>query len=379
MKVLQLVTKRQYRGAEVFAANLSKELVKEGVEIVFAGLYEPGQNPLGVEGAKNVDLNGKPAFLSWGTLQKLKKLVEAEKPDILQANGSDTLKYAVALRMFFPALPIVYRNISIISTWIGRSRLKKLFYKQVFSRVNHVSSVGQEAIDDLISLFSFPPEKTSVIRRGIPMGVYAREGARQSLLSTFGLPDTSKIIMHVGNFSPEKNHSFLLEVFDRVRKSDETIKLILIGDGPLYSPIKQEAISRGLASTVFFLGFRKDVQSYLAAADLFVMGSTVEGVPGVVLEAATQFVPTVAVDVGGMKEVIVPDETGVLLRGHDPEAFAASIIELIRDEGKRARFGQKAHQMVSAHFDPEKNCSKFIGLYTSLAAKKAESRLQVSS
>src|SRR5687768_16412860 len=100
MKILQIVTKRQFRGAEVFAAKLSEELLKKGIEILFVGLYSPPQKCISVPGAVNLDLNGKNQFLSISLVRNLAKLIMAEEPDIIQANGSDTLKYAVAARYF---------------------------------------------------------------------------------------------------------------------------------------------------------------------------------------------------------------------------------------------------------------------------------------
>jgi glycosyltransferase involved in cell wall biosynthesis len=96
----------------------------------------------------------------------------------------------------------------------------------------------------------------------------------------------------------------------------------------------------------------------------------VEGVPGVVLEAAAQFVPTVAVDVGGMKEAINHGETGILLADHNPNNFAYNVIELLNDKRRLVELGENAHRLVLSNFDPGRNCLKFIALYNSLTDNK---------
>ncbi|WP_162051936.1 glycosyltransferase [Pontibacter pamirensis] len=367
MKILQLVTKRQYRGAEVFAANLSKELIRNNVEVVFAGLYNAPENPLEVSGAKNVDLNGKKVLFSLQTLKRLKELVKREKPAVVQANGSDTLKYAVALRVYFPGLPIVYRNISIVSTWFGNSQLKLMLYKKLFTQVQHVSSVGEEAKNDFVHTLAYPAKQASVTRRGIPMEQVDKQEAKQALCAMFNLPLESHIIMHVGNFSPEKNHRFLLEVLKMLKRQDPKIKLVMVGEGVLAETIQKEAVQAGLDDTVYFAGFRSQVQQMLAAADLFVLSSTVEGVPGVILEAGAQKVPAVAVNVGGVGEVVVDGETGVLVPEHDVQLFAEKISSLLNDQAERERLGNGAYRLVTSEYNPDKNAKSFIDLYHSLS------------
>jgi L-malate glycosyltransferase len=360
MKILQLVTRRQFRGAEVFAANLSKQLMLKGNEIVFAGLYKPGDQPLAVEGADNVDLNGTPSMLSFpATLLQLIRLIRKENPDIIQANGSDTLKYAIFARYFTRNIPVIYRNISMISTWVGNSKVKKTFYRWLFQQVDHVSSVGATSRDDLVNLFGYPVENTSVIRR---------EHAHSSIFKQFGIDPHHKLVVHAGNFSPEKNQRFLLEVFRIIRKTDNTIKLMLIGDGVLFREVQEQIAKESLLDTIFLSGFRHDIAVCLAAADLFVLPSLVEGVPGVILEAASQHVPSIAPDVGGVHEVVIHGETGLIIPVHDADLFAEAIMKVLGDQEQLKRMGTNAFHLVTTNFDESRNTSIFIDIYRSLSS-----------
>ncbi|PVY43024.1 glycosyltransferase family 4 protein [Pontibacter virosus] len=370
MKILQLVTKRQFRGAEVFAANLSKELLKENIEIVFAGLYSPPQHALTVEGARNIDLNGvRSKLISWSLLQGLKNLIEQEKPDVIQANGSDTLKYAAVLKLLKPTIPITYRNISIISNWIGGSIPKLYFYKKLFSSIDHVTCVGDVARQNFINTIGFTSDRVTVINRGIPMHTVNRSVARVELREKFSLDEGHKIVVHVGNFSPEKNHTFLLDVFEQIKETDNSIKLLLLGEGMLMQEIKSKVEAKGLADTVFFGGFTNQVQDIIAGCDLFALSSKIEGVPGVILEAAAQKIPAIAVDVGGVKEVVKHNQTGVLIPTHDPNRFAEELLLLLQDDQKRTELAQNAYHMVESDYDPLVNLHKFINLYKEMLAK----------
>ena len=365
MKILQLVTKRQYRGAEVFAANLSSELIGFGHEILFVGLYRNDSDILEVENARNFDLSeSKSTGFSIPLLKKLVHFIKQEQPDVVQCNGSDTLKYMVAASLFISKIPIVYRNISVISEWVNGA-LKKRLYKSVFKRVDHVSSVGTESIKDLIATFNYPEAKTSVIRRGIPLKNVVSDKSN-SLKSSLGLPKEAKIAIHIGNFSPEKNHKFLLDIFTELKDSRPGIKLVCVGSGITYDSIQEEIEKRDLINTVFLLGFRKDIPELLANSEFFVLSSLVEGVPGVILEAATQGKPSISTNVGGVEEVLKDNETGFIVNDFDKNEFKRRIIELAENPELSNKLGKNAYDLVKEEFNPIKNARKFETLYLGL-------------
>lgn len=366
MKILQLVTKRQYRGAEVFAANLSSKLIEFGHQIIFAGLYENDSDILKVEGAKNVDLvKNKSEMLSASLVKSILKLIKKEQPDVVQCNGSDTLKYMVAASFFTHRIPIIYRNISTISEWID-SPLKLLIYKALFTKVSYVTSVGSESIQDLISTLNYPKEQTSVIRRGIPIKTVTRPHKDKSLRKVLNLKENDKIVMHIGNFSPEKNHKFLLEILSDLKISHPNIKLVLVGTGKTYECVIDEIQELGLNKSVFPIGFRKDIPELLAQADCFALCSRVEGVPGVILEAGSQKKPSISTNVGGVKEVLINNETGYIIDNFDKHEYTRKLIQLVSNRELNSEMGNKAYKLVLEEFNPEKNAEKFVNLYERL-------------
>ena len=366
MKILQLVTRRQYRGAEVFAADLSFELIQLGHEVIFAGLYRNNKDVLRVQNAVNLDIAPSTSgFLSISLVKQLIKLVQEKKPDVIQCNGSDTLKYMVAASLFTPRIPILYRNISMISEWVN-TLPKKVFYKTLFLRVAHVSSVGQEALEDFINTIDYPQSKTSVIRRGIPIKKVNSSEAGKDFRIALGLEQNDKIAIHIGNFSPEKNHEFLLDILFEIKKEDPQVKLVCVGNGSLFEKIKADIKNKNLESTVFLLGFRKDIPELLAASDCFVLSSKVEGVPGVILEAATQKKPSIATNVGGVSEVLRDGQTGYLVDDFNKEDFKKKLLNLLSNEYLSKKYGEKAYQLVLKEFNPKKNAQVFADLYQRL-------------
>ena len=93
------------------------------------------------------------------------------------------------------------------------------------------------------------------------------------------------VVGHVGRFDTQKNHLFLIDVFEQIKKKHKDSVLILVGRGPLEDKIKNYVKSKGLEQDVKFLGVRDDVNNLLMAFDVFVFPSLFEGLPVVMVEA----------------------------------------------------------------------------------------------
>lgn len=102
-----------------------------------------------------------------------------------------------------------------------------------------------------------------------------------------------KLITHIGRFVEAKNHDFIIEVFDKVLKKDNTYRLLLVGQGELMESIKNKVAEYNLQRYVYFLGLRSDINKILASTDVFFMPSILEGLPVVLVEAQAAGVPCV--------------------------------------------------------------------------------------
>ncbi len=371
MKILQLVTRRQHRGAEVAAATVSREFIRAGHSVILAGLYSPPKLPLTVDGAVSIDIDAKPGFFSVHGLRQLLRVVDHEQPDILHANGSDTLKYLVVIKWMRPKAVVLYRNISLISHWLGSSLLKRAFYSFLFRSVDYVTSVGDASREDFMRTFKFSPDRIQVVRRGIRIPEMARKGGETAMNSLL-VPPEKDIILHVGKFSAEKNHDLLLESFSILVKSSASALLILVGDGELLHTMKSKAKSLGIADRVRFEGLKQDLDPYFLAAKIIVLTSYIEGVPGVLMEAAAYGVPAVAVNVGGVSEAVDHNVTGLLLNDHSPGSFAAAMLELMKNEQVRSRLGAEAARVVKEKFDIRRCANQFVSIFESVQRSKKD-------
>lgn len=116
---------------------------------------------------------------------------------------------------------------------------------------------------------------------------------RESIRRQFGVSDTELVIGHVGRFSEEKNHAFLISVFETLLEKHPDSKLVLVGDGPLKEQIENELGRSAISSKVILTGKRTDIPALLSAMDVFVLPSKYEGVPFAVVEAQASGLPCV--------------------------------------------------------------------------------------
>jgi glycosyltransferase involved in cell wall biosynthesis len=121
---------------------------------------------------------------------------------------------------------------------------------------------------------------------------------------------------------------------------------------------------------VVFAGHRTDVPEILQALDIFVLPSNWEGLPNAVLEAMAAGLPVVATRVGGVPEVVVEGQTGILVPPRDPNALADALLTLLRDPNLRRRMGQAGRQRVQEYFSVDQMVSKTETLYEQLLSEK---------
>lgn len=367
MRILQLVTKRQHRGAELSAFNLSRKLQERGHEIIWMGLYPIHDDVLEMPGAINIDLPGdKKSFLSIQKMKALRECLKKYEIDVIQCNGAETLKYVVAAQQGIKKRPIVYRNISQVSFWMKNSILKKKLNGFLFSHVAQVVSVGQKSMDDVVEIFPFLKDKTCVISRGVPTKSVDKQLARKNIHQELSIPEHQQVLLWVGALSPEKNPLFLIDVMEELIKIQSDVVLLMAGKGTMMDGIRNAIETKGMQSHIKLLGYRKDLPTLNAAADVAVLVSKIEGVPGVLLEAAVQSTPCVAVNVGGVSEVVEDGITGKVILTHDAQAMAKAIAHYLSDEQSKINAGNAARDFVCKQYDEEVNTSKFEKLYASL-------------
>lgn len=121
-------------------------------------------------------------------------------------------------------------------------------------------------------------KELNVINNAIDLKKFEfNENTREDLRKELGIKEDVLVIGHVGRFMKQKNHEFLIDVFEKAIKQDDNIYLILVGQGPLEDKIKEMVKEKGIEDKILFLGQRNDVNKLYQAMDIFVLPSLYEG------------------------------------------------------------------------------------------------------
>ncbi|MEV5037243.1 glycosyltransferase family 1 protein [Peribacillus frigoritolerans] len=184
-----------------------------------------------------------------------------------------------------------------------RSVFKQIIKKFIQYRINKISTYkfacSKKAGEWLYGREQLENGKVKIINNGIVSEEFKYNQEISNKIRK-DLNITGKFVIgHIGNFSSQKNHNFLIDIFNDVYKEKKEAKLVLVGIGELEQIVKEKVIKLGLEKQVLFLGKRSDVSSLMQAFDILVFPSLYEGLPVVLVEAQAS----------GMKCIISKDIT----------------------------------------------------------------------
>jgi glycosyltransferase involved in cell wall biosynthesis len=195
-----------------------------------------------------------------------------------------------------------------------------------------------------------------------PAALVAAVG-REQTRSLGGVAADTPLLLCLAALFHRKGLDVLLDALARLPETTPRAQLWIAGDGPERAALERRAEDLGLADRVRFLGPRSDAADLLAACDLFVLPSRLEGLGVAALEAMAAARPVVASRVGGLAEAVVEGRTGLLVPPDDPAALCAALGRVLEDEALRARLGAAGPGRVAEGFLAEQMVSAYESLY----------------
>ena len=168
----------------------------------------------------------------------------------------------------------------------------------------------------------------------------------------------------VGRLAAVKNYQMLLRAFAKVLRIYPGSRLQIVGDGPERAFLERGAQELGIAASVRFSGFQSEVHPLLAGSDVFVLSSHYEGISIAVLEAMRASLPVIATRVGGMSEVVVDLETGILVPDNDEDAMALAMERLIESPSDRLQMGNRGRDYMHREFAIQTVADRYLSLYS---------------
>lgn len=292
IRILQCVNNMHRAGLETMLMNYYRSLDKSRIQFdflthrPFKSDYDDEIESLGgkVYYAPRLTPQNYPQYFSY-----MKKFFHDHPEYKIIHSHIDSMSYLPLLSAKRAGVPIRIahsHNISIDLDY--KYPLKSFFGTRLDSVATDFAACGKEAGE-----FLFKSKSTKIIPNAINADEFIfSEKVRKEKRQELGITDEF-IIGHIGRFSQQKNHSFLLEIFAEIKKLNQSALLFLIGTGENEDKIKEKAEKLGIKSSVRFLGVRSDVGSLYQAFDIFLLPSLYEGVPVVGIEAQFASLPCI--------------------------------------------------------------------------------------
>jgi glycosyltransferase involved in cell wall biosynthesis len=228
------------------------------------------------------------------------------------------------------------------------SRRREAMLRLVGRRVDLVVAVTAEQTGAWLDR-GYPGDRVVVVPNGVetPQVTETRSAIRQSL----AIPESAIVAVLVAGLRPEKRVADFVQAVWRAREAHPELIGLIAGDGPERFAVEHAAHRD---AGIRLLGERHDVPRILKAADMFVLASDREAAPMAILEAMAAGLPVISTPVGGVAEMVVEGETGMLVAPRNPEAMAVKLGEMATDGDLRRALGRAGAMRHREHWDAER-------------------------
>lgn len=245
----------------------------------------------------------------------------------------------------------------------SRTRMVVAAERAAARTTDRLVAVGEHVRDDLVRAGVGHRDQYVVVPPGTSLRPLPdRPAARLAL----GVPGERPVVAYVGRLTRVKRPDRLLAVARLVRRQVPGARIVVCGGGDAAAEL--EAAARAFGGDLRLLGWRADVETVYAAADVVLSTSDNEGMPVCLIEAGLAGLPCVATRVGSVAEVVRDGETG-LLGGCSADELAAHVVRLLGDEPLRRKLGEEARSWTTTRFGPERLVADIAGVYESIAAE----------
>jgi glycosyltransferase involved in cell wall biosynthesis len=365
VRILLVLTHLTRGGAEVLTVEVAKRLRARGHAVGLVSLLRPSwfRAELETAGVPVTSLDAARGRWSPGVLWGLRQAIRAFRPDVVHTHTLPANFAGRLVRSFVhvPALVTSAHN----TNEGGPARMA--FYRLTDRLSDVTTNCSEAAVASFVAKGAAPPGRIRLLPNGVDTVRFSPDpSARARTRAQLGLGDRF-VWIAVGRLIAQKDLPNLLDAAREALTGDDL--LLLVGGGDLAEALPGWVAARGLGDRVRILGVREDIAELLRAADAYVMSSAWEGLPIVLLEAASTGLPIVATRVGGNADVVVDGVTGALVPPGNAAALAAAMRETQALSARdRAERGARGRQRVVEGYGIDAVTDHWLALYREVLA-----------
>jgi glycosyltransferase involved in cell wall biosynthesis len=282
-------------------------------------------------------------------LREAREYVQSADIDVVYTHDmrADLLGYALNRTIGLPWL-------SHLHGWLGRTahlknRMHEWIDRRLLARADMVV-VGSEQLRSSVERRCRCKTVRVVPNYVDPDSIAVDPTRVRAVREQLNVSGRQTLVGTVARLHRGKGHQVLLRAIAQIRRSDPTIRCVIVGEGGYRSALERLADDLQIADIVTFAGFRPDVTPYVAALDIFVTCSFTESLPVNVLEAMLLARPIVATDVGDVARVLDGGKAGVLLKPRRADETAQAIKQLLAQPQRRKQLAEEGRRRVLTHY-----------------------------
>lgn len=267
-------------------------------------------------------------------------------------------------------VPVIIAHVhSTYYDYVNRNLLIERFLSYFTDRIICIS----QAVERFVTVNErIRKEKTCLIYNAVaPPDFLLNDDFRNELRRSLGFESEAIVITVVASLTANKGHGFLIPSFRQIFSTHPSVRLLIVGDGPLREQLETATRQLMLDRAVVFTGIRQDVFALLQTSDIFVLPSQErEGLGVALIEAMSVGLPVIGTDLGGIPEVIEDGENGFLVSPGSSEQLTEALRKLVADQALRTGMGLRGRQMYGEKFTMPKMIQQIETLYDQLLAEK---------
>jgi glycosyltransferase involved in cell wall biosynthesis len=279
----------------------------------------------------------------------MRRALASVRPDVVNTHSSTDAWLVALARLALGEAPPMVRT-RHISAPVPDNFATRWLYNRA---TRHIVTTGERLREILARENRFREDRITSVPTGIDPSRF-RPGDRAEARRILGLDPGARYVGVVATLRSWKGHLYLIEAFARLLAVDATIRLLVVGEGPMRPLIEQKIAELDLAPRVTLAGRQDAVERWFQAMDVFCLPSYAnEGVPQAIVQAMLCGLPVVTTPVGSIVEAVTDQETALLVAPRDSVALSAAVRRLLDDPALAERMGREARAQAERKFGRE--------------------------
>lgn len=367
IKVLNIISDTNIGGAGkcviTYCNNYDKEKYEISVVIPKGSLLKQYLQNTDV---KIIEIDGlKDKSFDIKSINKLKKIIKEERPDIVHTHSSLSARIAARL---LKGIKIVYTKHCAFPV---SDKYKYWIVRKVYKIINEsltdkVIATAQIVKDDLIKQ-GMSENKIDVILNGTDKLIRTSENEIIDMKKQYGISENEKVVGYLARIEKLKGHDYFVEAAKILCDKYDKYKFVIAGVGSYEEEIKEKVKKLGLQDKVIFTGFIKNVNEILSIMDLQVNASYISETTNLsLLEGLSIGVPVVATDCGGSKAIVQIGENGILVEKKNSIELAQAIEEILEDKEKHQYMKRRSVEIFEENFTSKVYAKNIEKVYESM-------------